>query len=79
MTFDEKYEIVSVYDQKNEREIVKEGERANVLEVFEDLPFCYDAWEISQYYTQKRWRVDYLVSVEAINLGERAGFVITRE
>lgn len=79
VTFDEKYEIVSVYDKKNKREIVKEGERANILEVFEDLPFCYDAWEISQYYTQKRWRVDSLVSVEAINLGERAGFVITRE
>ena len=78
VTFDEKYEISSFYDKRAEREIACYGERLNILEIFEDVPFCYDAWEISDYYTQKRWRISDLTSVETIDLGERAGYRITR-
>lgn len=77
--FDEKFEISSIYDKRASREVVAEGERANVLEVFEDKPFNYDAWEISEYYQQKKWTVDTLVGVSVINEGARAGFRIEKK
>ena len=78
VTFDEAYEISSFYDKRAGREIASADDRLGILEVFEDIPFCYDAWEIAPYYTQKRWRVDSVDSVETVNLGERAGYRITR-
>ena len=43
-----------VYDKLAEREVLAEGQKGNVLEVFEDKPMRYDAWDIDIYYTQKR-------------------------
>ena len=79
VAFDENYEIESIYDKRACREAIAEGERANRLEVFEDKPFNHDAWEISEYYQQKKWIVDTLVSVEEINEGARAGFRIEKK
>ena len=39
-------ELTSVYDKTEEREIVPAGERANVLQLFEDRPHGDDAWDI---------------------------------
>ena len=78
VSFDENFEISSIYDKRADREAVAEGERANILEVFEDKPFNYDGWEINEYYQQKRWTVDKLVSVSPINDGVRAGFRIEK-
>lgn len=55
VSFNEKYEIVSVYDKKRCREAIEEGKKANELQVFEDYPASYDAWELSEYYSQKMW------------------------
>ncbi len=77
--FDENFEISSIFDKRCSREAVAEGERANVLEVFEDKPFNYDAWEINEYYMQKRWLVRDITSVTPINEGVRAGFRIERK
>lgn len=75
VTFDEKYQISSVYDIENEREIIPKGERANRLEIFEDMPRAYDAWEITSYYKQKKWLCDDVSAVEKTP----RGFRITRK
>ena len=77
--FNDKYEIISIYDKRSEREVIGEGERGNVLEVYEDMPYEYDAWDISEYYTQKRWEISDVVSVTPINLGLKAGFRVERK
>ena len=46
--FDKKYHIISIYDKEAGREVLAAGEAANVLEVFEDYPRAYDAWEITE-------------------------------
>lgn len=69
VTFDEKYQITSVYDKKACREVIAEGSVANRLEVYEDYPRAFDAWEITDYYKQKMWIVDDLSSVEALENG----------
>ncbi|MFB0844234.1 alpha-mannosidase [Paenibacillus oleatilyticus] len=53
-------QIVSLYDKQNAREVLKPGEAANVLQVFEDKPMAHDAWDIDIYYQEKSWNVEEL-------------------
>lgn len=76
--FNDSFEITSLYDKKNEREVVKAGELFNELQLFEDYPKNYDAWEISIYHKQKRWSVTDVSSIETICEGARCGIKITR-
>ena len=78
VTFDEKYHIISIYDKKNGREVIEGGKSANVLEVFEDYPRAYDAWEITEYYKQKKWTADDVSEVFVINEQCHAGLSIKR-
>lgn len=77
--FDDKYVITRLYDKVNEREVLREGGRGNYIEAFEDLPYEYDAWELSNYYTQKKYEINNVSSVEFVDEGARFGFVITRD
>ncbi len=67
--FDDKYEIVSVYDKEAGREVVLGGGSCNRFEVFEDYPHVYDAWEISKYYKDKKWIIDDVSSVKLLDDG----------
>ncbi len=78
VAFDEHYDIVSLYDKRNARETIKPGERANVLQAFEDYPREYDAWEITSYYKEKMWEISDVVSAEPIRESVRAGLRITK-
>ncbi len=78
VVFGDKMHIVSIYDKVNDREVLSENAEANVLEVYEDYPREYDAWEITEYYKQKKWIANDVSSVEVINEGIRAGVKITR-
>lgn len=77
--FDEKYNIVSIYDKANGREVISAGEKGNVLEIYEDYPRCYDAWEITEYYKQKKWIIDDVSAAEVIRRPLCAGIKITRK
>ncbi len=77
--FDESYVITRLYDKVNEREVLRDGGRGNYIEAFEDIPYEYDAWEISKYYTEKKYPIDDVSKAEFINEGARFGFEITRK
>lgn len=77
--FDEHYHIVSIYDKTNQREIISDDGAANVLEIFEDYPVDFDAWEISEYYQQKKWIADNVMSAELVNEPLYAAVRITRK
>ena len=72
VVFDDKYHIVSIFDKTENREIIEKGKCGNVFEVFEDYPRAYDAWEITDYYKQKKWVADDVTEVSAVN-GELSG------
>ena len=76
--FDENWNIASIWDKKAEREVVKAGEVGNRLTAYEDIPRNWDAWEITNYYTEKSWNLDEVTAVSVIRNGEIAGFEITR-
>ena len=77
--YNDSYELVRLYDKLNDREVIREGGRGNYIEAFEDYPYEYDAWEISKYYTEKKYPINDVSAVEFIDEGARFGFEITRK
>lgn len=46
VAWDKQGRLVRLYDKSAEREIIPEGKFANVFQIFEDKPRCFDAWEL---------------------------------
>lgn len=46
-------QICRVYDKEAGREVLESGKLGNVLEIYEDKPLQYDAWDIDIFHTQK--------------------------
>ncbi len=66
ISFNDAMEILSIYDKEAGREIVKEGGRANVLQIFEDRPSDFDNWNIDYQFKDKIYEIDGLQSAEII-------------
>lgn len=78
--FDENSNIISLYDKVNGREVLKKGERANVIQAFEDKPNTYDAWDIYIYYQEKMWEINSVESIAVVEEGPvRACLKVTRK
>ncbi len=75
---DENGFIRSLIDKRVNRELVRPGQRLNELQVFEDYPREYDAWEISAYYKQKMWKIDDVAEITPVEDGPRRGIRIRR-
>lgn len=78
LVLDENGNFSSIFDKRNNREVLKNGAKGNVLTAYEDFPREYDNWEISSYYTEKKWDISDVRSIEQVYEGERAGLKITR-
>lgn len=46
-------QLTRIYDKEAKREALREGQNGNVLEMYEDKPMNFDAWDIDIYHTQK--------------------------
>ncbi|WP_256762065.1 alpha-mannosidase [Cohnella sp. WQ 127256] len=68
-------QLVSLWDVDHQKEVLAKGEKGNVLQVFEDKPLMYDAWDIDIYYQQKMREVNELLSVELVDCGLLAASV----
>lgn len=62
-------QITRLYDKTFEREVLPEGERANVLQMFEDKPLGNDAWDIDIFYQQKMREVKELAEFKVTEYG----------
>ena len=79
ITFNEKGEFTSIFDKIENREVLKAGERGNVLQVFEDRPSEYEAWNIDLYYQEKMWEISDLTEIKVIENGPvRAALKVKR-
>ena len=67
--FNDQGHIDSWFDKTAQRQILQEGTLGNVLMTYEDKPFQYDNWELQDYYKEKSWPVDNLVSTEVTENG----------
>jgi alpha-mannosidase len=79
VTFDDAWQIVSVYDKKAERELIKSGEIANELRIHADYPPYYDAWEWHQYSTTEYRTITDVSGIEVVDNGAKRGVKITRK
>ncbi|KAA3663524.1 MAG: alpha-mannosidase [Chloroflexi bacterium] len=77
--FDQIGEMVALFDKEVERNVLPAGERANVLQAFEDRPMNYDAWDIDIFYDDKQWFPEPAHSLTIIEEGPlRVGLEIQR-
>jgi len=56
--------IAGLWDKRLNKEFVAEGKEANVLQVYEDRPERWDAWNIG--YTGRMWELNNAESVELV-------------
>lgn len=69
----------SVLDKRANRELLKHGERGNVLQAFEDKPRVEDNWNLDIYYSEKMWEIDDVENIEVLEAGPVRGVLeITR-
>lgn len=47
-------QLTRLYDKEAQRSVLKEGQLGNVLEIYEDKPINFDAWDIDIFYGQKK-------------------------
>lgn len=69
LTINEWGQISRLYDRKAEREVLPEGQRANVLQIFEDKPLGNDAWDIDIFYQEKMREITELTAFEIRECG----------
>ena len=69
MEFNAAGQLTRLYDKQASREALPQGARANVLQIFEDKPKMFEAWDIDLFYQEKMREVDELISVELVENG----------
>lgn len=72
MEWNKSGQLSRLYDRDAEREVLAPGECGNVLQVFEDKPKQYDAWDIDLYYQEKKREITGLVCMELVHSGRLA-------
>ena len=76
--FDDAWQIVSIYDKVNDREVVTAGAAANEIRIYADHPDAYDAWEWQNYSTDSYKTLTAVESVEIVEDGVRRGIRLVR-
>ena len=69
LRLNEKGQIASWYDRVAERELLQHGKCGNVLMTYEDKPHKYDNWNLFDYYREKAWAIETLLSAEVLETG----------
>ncbi|MBW6472102.1 MAG: hypothetical protein K0B14_03160, partial [Anaerolineaceae bacterium] len=62
-------QLTSLFDKRQEREILPPHQAGNVLQIFEDRPFDGEAWVIDPYYQDKLTVIENLASREVEEVG----------
>ena len=78
VAFDEHWQMVSIFDKKAEREVLKKGAIGNELRIHADHPHVYDAWEWQPYSAEQYKTITAVSSVEIVEDGVRKGVRIVR-
>ncbi len=73
--FDKGGQLTSVYDKAAERELLPKGEKGNVLQLFEDRPCDWDAWDVDFNIAEHMWTAGPAKSIEVIESGPVRGIV----
>ncbi len=78
VTFNDAWQMTSLYDKRCEREVLRSGEVGNELRVYADYPDTYDAWEWQAYEREEYKPLTAFNSVEIVEDGIRRGIRLVR-
>ncbi len=78
VTLNEYFQIVSIYDKANDREVIKAGGIGNEIRVYTDFPDTYDNWEWQEHSLDSYKVLTAVSSVETIDDGVRKGIRVVR-
>ncbi|MCD9021539.1 alpha-mannosidase [Cohnella sp. NL03-T5] len=73
MKLNDSGQLISLFDKRQAREVIMQGEAANALQVFEDKPLAHDAWDIDIFYQDKMREVRELTSCSVEESGPLRG------
>jgi alpha-mannosidase len=69
ITLDAKGVITSIIEKSTGREVLLRGQKGNALQLFEDKPNDFDAWDIDFFYDDKWEDITDLQSIEVVEQG----------
>jgi alpha-mannosidase len=69
----EKGQFSSIFDKRENRELLSQDQAGNVLMTYEDKPHNWDAWDINDYYTEKSWEVTQVKEIKVTEHGPVRG------
>lgn len=58
IAWNENGQLTKIFDKQAKRNVLKAGQEGNVLEIFEDKPVDFDAWDIDIYYVEKMQKIN---------------------
>ncbi|WP_188456226.1 alpha-mannosidase [Virgibacillus oceani] len=68
MKWNESGHLTRIFDRRNNRDVLGENQAGNVLQIFEDKPTRWDAWEIDISYQEKMKEIRNVKSIEVIEV-----------
>lgn len=69
LEWNEDGQLTKIYDKEADRNVLKEGQAGNVLELCEDKPFENDAWELDLYHFEKMQKVNVISQPKMVENG----------
>lgn len=80
VVIDDRGLLTSIVDLAAERELVPAGRAANLLQLHQDLPNAWDAWDIDAHYRHTVTDLDTVAAIELVEEGPLRALVrVTRE
>lgn len=73
LTFNNAGQVVSLYYKPQNREVLKDGQKGNLLMAYTDIPAEYDAWNLDADYYKNGAEINTLISQETIEEQVRVG------
>ena len=78
ITFNNDGSISSLFDKRNNRELVAKGASINKLVAYEDMAIEYDNWELASFHKQKAYPLDGDATFEAVKEDNRVSLIVTK-
>lgn len=67
--FNQAMQLISLYEKESKKQFMKEGEKGNLLQAYEDRPMNWDNWDIDIFYQKKPYLADSISTPEVIEDG----------
>ncbi len=79
-SFDKRGTVVGLYDKTAQRDVFPKGQPGNVLQLFDDRPHAWDAWDIDHNFEEVQWEPKPAESITVVETGPvRAAVRIVRK